>query len=377
MGGALQGVRVIEFTGLGPAPFCGMMLADQGAEVIRIDRAGGYADPHDALARSRRSILVDMKVPEGLALVHELCATADALIEGYRPGVMERLGLGPAELLAANPKLVYGRMTGWGQDGPLAHAAGHDINYIGITGALHTVGAAGGKPIPPANYVGDFGGGGMLLAFGIAAALVHVRSGGQGQVIDAAMVDGASLLAGMVWSQYNVGRWRDHRGDNWIDGGAHHYDTYECADGRFIAVGAIEPQFYALMRDAFGFAGDPDFDGHMERRNWPENKRKIAAVVKTRTREEWCAALEGTDACVSPVLSLAEVPEHPHIRARATLVEVNGKLQPAPAPRFSATPADKPRPASTPGTDGAALLSELGYTPERIAALRAAGALGG
>jgi alpha-methylacyl-CoA racemase len=376
MAGPLAGVRVIEFTGLGPAPFCGMMLADQGADVIRIDRPGACIHPDDVLARARRSIIVDMKSAAGLDLVRALCTSADVLIEGYRPGVMERLGLGPDALLAANPKLVYGRMTGWGQEGPLAHAAGHDINYIALAGTLHTIGEPGGKPVPPVNYVGDFGGGGMLLAFGIAAALAHVRGGGDGQVIDAAMVDGAALLTGMTYEQHNRGSWRDERGANWIDGGAHFYDSYACSDGRYVAFGAIEPAFYALFRELLGFADDPEFDDHMTPRDWPRLKRRVAARIAEHPRDHWCAVMEGTDICFAPVLSLTEAPHHPHIRARGTFATINGHPQPAPAPRFSATPADPPRGATPPGGEADAILSELGCDPARIAALRAQGVVG-
>jgi alpha-methylacyl-CoA racemase len=375
MAGALSGIRIVEFAGLGPGPFCGMMLADHGAEVIRIERPGARLDARDALSRSRRSIVLDMKRPEGLAVARALCGTADGLIEGYRPGVMERLGLGPDALLADNPRLVFGRMTGWGQTGPRAALAGHDINYIAISGVLHTVGGADGKPVAPVNYVGDFGGGGMMLAFGMVSALLAVRMGGTGQVIDAAMTDGSALIAGMVWALSAAGLWRDRAGVNLLDGGAHFYDTYLCADGRFVAVGAIEPAFYALLRGKLGLEADPAFDAQMDPAAWPALKQRLAAIFLTRARDEWCDLLGGGDACVAPVLSLAEAPGDPHNAARGTFVTVGGATQPAPAPRFSATPAPRPRPAGRPGADADEVLAGLGYTPERIASLRADGAL--
>ena len=298
MAGPLAGIRIVEFAGLGPAPFAAMMLADHGAEVIRIDRPGATLDPHDPALRSRRSVTLDIKSPEGAAQARALCRTADGLIEGFRPGVMERLGLGPDALLADNPKLVYGRMTGWGQDGPLAQAAGHDINYIAVSGVLHTVGRAGERPVPPLNYAGDFGGGGNLL-----------------------------------------------------DGGAHFYDSYETADGQYVAIGAIEPQFYALLLEKLGLADDPDFRSQMDPVAWPGLAERLAALFRTRTRDEWCALLEGSDVCFAPVLSLAEAPRHPHNVARGAFVEVGGMVQPAPAPRFSATPSDPPRPPPAAGAD--------------------------
>ena len=369
MSGPLSGVRVIEFAGLGPGPFCAMMLADHGAEVIRIDRPGAAHDPFDILARSRRSVALDMKAPEGIAVARDLVRSADAIVEGFRPGVMERLGLGPDVLLADNPKLVYGRMTGWGQDGPLASAAGHDINYIALAGVLHTCGQAGGKPVPPVNYLGDFGGGGMMLALGIVSALLAVRMGGEGQVIDAAMVNGASLLGAMTRQFYNAGAWNDAPGTNAIDGGAPFYDTYECADGRWVSIGSIEPQFYALLRRALGIADDSAFDGQMDRDAWPALKARLAAIFLTRSRDEWTVLMEGTDICYAPVLSLGEAPDHPHNVARGTFVDVDGAVHPAPAPRFSATPLSRPTAARKPGADADAVLQGLGYTAERIAAL--------
>ncbi len=376
MPGALDGLRIIEFAGLGPAPFCGMMLADHGAEIIRIDRPGARLDSWDALSRSRRSLVLDMKQEAGLALARDLCREADGLIEGFRPGVMERLGLGPGELLADNPKLVYGRMTGWGQTGPWAPYAGHDINYLSISGVLHTIGVAGGKPVPPVNYVGDFGGGGMLLAFGMVSALLAVARGGPGQVIDAAMTDGSALLSGMVWALSAAGRWQDQAGHNLLDGGAHFYDTYACADGKYVAVGAIEPAFYTLLRQKLGLEEDTAFDAQHDPAAWPRLRQRLAALFLTRPRDAWCALLDQSDACFTPVLSLAEARAHPHNVARGTFVTVGGATQPAPAPRFARTAAPPPRGAAPAGADSAALLDELGLPPERIAALREAGVLG-
>jgi alpha-methylacyl-CoA racemase len=356
MAGPLAGIRIIEFAGLGPGPFAAMMLADQGAEMIRIDRPGATLDPADPALRSRRSVTIDLGTADGAAEARALCRAADGLIEGFRPGVMERLGLGPEVLLADNPELVYGRMTGWGQDGPLAQAAGHDINYIALSGVLHTVGRAGEKPVPPINYAGDFGGGGMLLAFGMAAALLAVKMGGPGQVVDAAMTEGSSLLAGMLRWLGATGRWRDERGVNLLDGGAHFYDCYETADGKYVAIGAIEPQFYRSLLGALGLADDPDFGAQMNPAGWPALKGRLAAIFRTKSRDEWCALMQGTDVCFAPVLSLAEAPLHAHNVARHAFVAVGGMIQPAPAPRFSATPADPPRPPGEAGADNKALL---------------------
>lgn len=342
-GGALAGLRIIELAGIGPAPFGGMMLADHGAEVIRIERPGPDGPP-DVLNRSRQVLKIDLKTAAGVARVRDLCRGADGLIEGFRPGVIERLGLGPDVLLADNPKLVIGRMTGWGQEGPLAPAAGHDINYIAIAGALGAMGRAGDKPTPPINLVGDFGGGGMLLAFGMLAGLLQVKNGGPGQVIDCAMIDGASLLMSMIWSFRAQGIWCDERGRNYLDTGAHYYDTYETSDGLFVAIGAIEPQFYALLRQRLGLADDPAFDAQDDRDGWDGLRDRLAALFKTRTRAEWCALLEGTDACFAPVLSMAEAPDHPHNAARDAFINLEGQTQPAPAPRFARTPAPAPRP---------------------------------
>ena len=375
MPGPLSGLRIVEFAGVGPGPFCGMMLADQGAQVIRLERPEARFDQFDILARSRECLTVDVKNLDGLALARELCRGADGLIEGYRPGVMERLGLGPDLLLADNPRLVYGRITGWGQTGPLAGAAGHDINYIGLTGVLHTVGVPGEKPVVPVNYVGDFGGGGMLLAFGMAAALLAVARGGAGQIVDAAMAEGAALLSAMTWQFRARGMWSDVAGTNLLDGGAHFYGTYECADGRHIAIGAVEPQFYRLLLDLLGLKGDPAFESQRDEAAWPEQKRRLGQVFATRTRGEWCDLIEGTDACFAPVLTLGEAPAHPHNAFRQTFITVADQVQPAPAPRFSSAPADTPRAPLHPESQTDATLAKFGFAPARIAALRAAGAV--
>jgi alpha-methylacyl-CoA racemase len=343
MAGPLSGLRIIELAGIGPGPFAAMMLADHGAEVIRIDRPGARIDARDPLLRSRRLIGVDLKSPEGKAKVRELVKTADGLIEGFRPGVTERLGLGPDVLLADNPRLVYGRMTGWGQFGPYAQAAGHDINYIALAGALHAYGRAGEKPTPPINMVGDFGGGGMMLAFGMVSALLHAKTTGQGQVIDAAMTDGAATLMSMIWGFKANGIWSDDRGTNLLDTGAHMYDTYETSDGKWISIGSLEPQFYAELRRLAGLTEDKDFDAQMDRSQWGPLKAKLTALFLAKTRDEWCALMEMTDVCFAPVLSLAEAPSHPHNAARGTFIEVDGVMQPAPAPRYSLTVNDTPR----------------------------------
>jgi alpha-methylacyl-CoA racemase len=364
MPGPLAGIRIVEFAGIGPGPFCGMMLADHGAEVIRVERPGGRLDPRDPLSRNRRSIVIDTKSANGLAVAKALCARADGLIEGYRPGVMERLGLGPEVLLAENPRLVYGRMTGWGQYGPYAHAAGHDINYIALSGVLHTIGRDGERPVPPVNYVGDFGGGAMMLAFGMVSAILGARMGGTGQVIDCAMTDGSALLAGMSWHLHGIGQNADRAGINMLDGGAHFYDTYECSDGKFISIGSIEPQFYALLRQAAGVADDPAFDAQHDRTAWPTLKAKLAVIFLTRTRDEWDGIMAATDICYAPVLGMTEAPSHPHNVARETFVEIAGVTQPAPAPRYSATPSDPPKPAPAAGADTVAILDELGFSAD-------------
>ena len=380
--GPLHGVKVIEFAALGPCPMAAMILADLGAEVVRIERkpapgakpASDLFDPKiDILNRSRRVLTLDLKKPEGLAAVRELVSQADILVEGYRPGVMERLGVGPDESLATNPKLVYGRMTGWGQNGPLAHSAGHDINYLSLSGALHTIGAPGGKPVVPLNLVADCGGGAMLLVVGVLAALTEARTSGKGQVVDAAMTDGSALLMTMMYTLKAMGQWSAERGCNLLDGGAHFYDTYRCADGKYISIGPIEPQFYALFLEKTGIT-DPDFQLQWDRPRWPELKTRLSAHLATRTRAEWCELLEGSDACVAPVLSMDEAPEHPHNRARGTFIELDGVIQPAPAPRFSRSVPAQPRPPVA-GSTGEDVLADWGFTPEAIAGLRQAGAI--
>jgi len=375
MAGPLQGIRIVEMAGIGPGPFAGMMLADHGAEVIRVDRPG-RGTPEPVLGRSRKSVVVDLKSPEGVATARDLIQSADGLIEGLRPGVMERLGLGPDILLADNPKLVYGRMTGWGQTGPYAPAAGHDINYIALAGALHAYGRAGEQPTPPINMVGDFGGGGMMLAFGMVCALLHAGRTGQGQVIDSAMTDGTALLMGMIWGFRGMGIWTDNRGTNMLDTGAHFYDTFECADGLYISIGSIEPQFYALLRKLTGLDADPAFDAQMDSRNWPALKEKLRALFRGQPRAHWDALLAQTDVCYAPVLSMAEAPAHPHNVARGTFADIGGMTQPMPVPRYSHTQTDVPLPAPMNGADTDAVLAGIGYTPDRIAALRAAGAIG-
>ncbi len=345
MAGPLAGMKVIEMAGIGPGPFCAMMLADMGADVVRIARPDAKLDHRDVLSRNRTVLNLDLRQPEAVQQVLDLIAQADVLIEGFRPGVMERLGLSPEVCLARQPRLVYGRMTGWGQHGPLSQAAGHDINYIAITGALHAVGRAGEAPVPPLNYVGDFGGGAMLLAVGILSALFESQRSGTGQVVDAAMTDGSALLSAMMYALKAAGRWNNQRGDNLLDGGAFFYDTYACADGRYVAVGGIEPQFYALLREKCGIADDPQFDAQMDRHAWPLLKLRLAEVFRTRTRDEWCAVLEGTDACFAPVLDWDEAPQHPHNQARKTYLDLNGVMQPAPAPRFERTPSATPQEA--------------------------------
>ena len=373
MAGALTGLRIIEFAGLGPGPFCAMMLADHGAEIIRIDRVGGRNRVNDPTLRSRKSIALNLKTPEGIAVAKELVKSADGLIEGLRPGVMERLGLGPDELLADNPKLVYGRMTGWGQSGPYAPLAGHDINYIALTGALHSIGRAGEKPTAPVNYLGDFGGGGMMLAFGMVSAFLAIRNGGSGQVIDCAMTDGTAALMATIWGLHTDGLWKDERGVNLLDSGAHFYDTYETSDGKYVAIGSIESKFYALLLEKAGIKDEPDFAAQLDKRQWPALSEKLTDLFKTKTRDQWCEIMEGTDVCFAPVLSLAEAPHHSHNVARKTFLEVNGRVQPAPAPRFSVTKADAPRKSPQVGDDTASVLKDLGHDSTQIEALKSQG----
>jgi alpha-methylacyl-CoA racemase len=378
--GPLEGVRVIELAGIGPGPFAAMMLADMGADVVRIDRAqkvaGGDPDqpPLDLLGRGRRSVGVDLKHPDGAATVLRLVERADVLIEGFRPGVTDRLGIGPDECLARNPRLIYGRMTGWGQEGPYADASGHDINYIALAGALDPIGRAGEAPVPPLNLVGDFGGGGMLMAYGVVCALLEAGRSGRGQVIDAAMVDGAAVLTTFIHSLRAIGIWGDERGTNLLDTGAHFYDVYETADHRYVSVGSIEPQFYAELLRLSGLA-DEELPGQMDRSQWPALKEHVADVFRTKTRDEWCALMEGTDVCFAPVLSMAEAPEHPHNRHRATFVEVAGVPQPAPAPRFSRTPGRIEAPPPHFGQHTEEVLLEWGFPADDIEKLRQAGAV--
>lgn len=367
-GGPLSGIRIIEFAGIGPGPLCGTFLGDMGADIIRIDRAGGKSAP-GAGSRSRRSIALNLKDPRGVDVALKLLDGADGTFEPFRPGVMERLGLGPEVCLARNPKLVYGRMTGWGQDGPLASAAGHDINYIALTGALHAIGERGGGPVPPLNLVGDFGGGTMLLAFGMVCGLLEASRSGRGQVVDAAMIDGASMLMAMLYGMKDAGAWTNTRGDNMLDGGAHFYGCYECSDGKWISIGSIEPQFYALLRETLGLT-DPAFDAQTDKAGWQALKAKLADHFRTKTCAQWVQLMEGTDICFAPVLDLDDAPQHPHNVARRTFIEVDGVTQPAPAPRFSRTPAAHPSGAPQIGGNTDGVLAEAGFGNADIQQLR-------
>lgn len=374
--GPLSGLKVVELAGLAPGPFATMILADLGADVVRVDRATPGEDvlglPVDPLARGRRSIGVNTKTPEGVELVLKLCDTADVLVEGFRPGVAERIGLGPDVVHARNPRLVYGRMTGWGQDGPLATAAGHDINYIGISGALEPIGRAGERPVPPLNLVGDFGGGGLLLAMGVLAALYERNTSGTGQVVDASMVDGAALLTTSLHGMAAAGLWGGGRGDNMLDGGAPFYDTYETADGKYVAVGAIEMRFWGDLVKVLDL--DPaELPLHVDKTQWPKLREIVAEAIGKHTRDDLVARAEGTDACLTPVLSPQEATSHPHNAARGTFVEIGGLVQPAPAPRFGRTPPETPEAPRTKGSDTEAVLAELGVTD--LGALREAGAI--
>ena len=379
MSGPLSGVKVVEIAGIGPGPFAAMMLADMGADVVRVDRAQAVTGNFDRqnleiLNRGRRSIGVDLKNPEGVETVMKLVEQADALIEGFRPGVADRLGIGPDACLARNPKLVYGRMTGWGQDGPYAQAAGHDINYIALAGALGHFGRAGAKPTPPINLVGDFGGGGMLMAFGVACALVESARSGQGQVIDAAMVDGAAALMAMVWGFQALGIWGP-AGTNVLDSGAPFYDTYETSDGKFISLGSLEPQFYAELVTRLGLTDELELAGQMNQTTWADQREKFTALFLTKTRDEWCEVLEMTDVCFAPVLTMTEAAVHPHLKARNTIVEDHGVMQPAPAPRFSRTPGSIQRPPAWPGQHTDELLADWGFGADEVSKLRASGAI--
>jgi alpha-methylacyl-CoA racemase len=405
--GPLDGVRVIELASLAPAPFGCMILSDLGADVLRVERAEtcgpAAAAPVDPLSRGRRSVGLNLKDPAGIGLLLRLAKDADVLVEGFRPGVTERLGCGPAECARQNPQLVYARMTGWGQDGPLAATAGHDIDYIGVSGALLPIGRAGQPPVPPLNFIADFGGGGMLLALGVLAALLERERSGLGQVIDAAMVDGSALLTSFLYGLRAAGAWQDERGTNLLDGGAPFYDTYETADGRYVAVGALEPKFYAALlaglglgsgqartadgqpgrtsgrqpgKTSDGVPGGHDLTGQYDRSGWPALRARLAGAFRSRTQAEWTEVFAGTDACVAPVLGPAEAPDHPHNAARGTFIDVGGLVQPAPAPRFSRTAAGRPQPPPRPGADTDAVLAGLGCTAAQITALRARGVAG-
>jgi len=375
--GPLNGYTVIELAGIGPAPMGGMVLADMGAEVIRIDRAGG-GDPRlteKVSGRGKKSVVLNLKSPAGVETLLRMVENADVLIDPYRPGVCEKLGIGPEVCLARNPKLVFARMTGWGQDGPLAQAAGHDINYISITGALYAMGRQGQKPVPPLNLVGDMGGGGMLLVTGVLAALLETANSGKGQVIDAAMVDGAAQLMWMFHGFQAMGMWDATRREaNMLDGGAHFYDTYECADGEYISVGSIEPQFYALLKEKAGLS-EEEFGDQNNPAKWPAMKARLTEVFLSKTRDQWCELMEGTDVCFAPVLTFMEAPAHPANAARNTYVEVDGVVQPAPAPRFSRTPSAVAHGVRGPGEDTAAVLSAMGFGEREIGELQAAGVI--
>jgi len=373
-------MRVVEMAGIGPAPLACMLLADLGADVVRVDRTGpsglglAMSPTHDVNARGRRSVALDLKQPAGREAVLRLLAKADVLVEGFRPGVMEKLGLGPDDCSAVNPGLVYGRMTGFGQHGPLAATAGHDINYIALTGVLDAIGPAGGAPLPPLNLVGDYGGGALYLAFGVMAALYERQHSGLGQVVDAAMVDGAASLASLFFGLQAAGNWSEPRGQNLLDGGAPFYGTYETADGRWVAIGPLEPKFFVLLAEQLGL--DERFvKRQYDRRLWPEMREAIATAFKQHPRDEWCRRLEGTDACFAPVLSFAEAPQHAHAAQRGAFVDVAGVVQPGPAPRFGRTPAAHPRPAPQPGQDSEAVLLDAGYSAAELLALRRAGVL--
>jgi alpha-methylacyl-CoA racemase len=379
--GPLVGLKIVELAGIGPGPFAAMLLADMGADIVRIDRPvdPGLGVPRgaefDLTSRSRRSVAVDLKHPQGVETVLKLVEQADVLMEPYRPGVVEKLGLGPDVCLARNPRLVFARMTGFGGDGPLAHAAGHDINYIALTGALHAIGTADSGPVPPLNMIGDFGGGAMYLAFGVMAAVYETQRSGKGQIVDVGMVDGAASLMTPIYGLFASGYWKDERGSNILDGAAPFYGAFETADGKYVSIGSIETKFYALLLDKLGLA-DADLPDQMDRVRWPELKARFAAVIRTKTRDEWCAVMEGSDVCFAPVLSLGEAAEHPHNVARRNFVEVAGIRQPAPAPHFSRTPGKVSAPPVTPGAHTETALADWGIPADEIAALKAAGAIG-
>ena len=381
--GPLEGIRIIELAGIGPGPFCAMLLSDMGAEIIRVDRAAivgqdtdrdGNDSRFNLLARGRRNIAVDLKNPAAVDATLRLIDQADALLEGFRPGVMERLGLGPDLCLKRNPKLVYGRMTGWGQDGPIAHIAGHDINYIALSGVLHTIGEAGGPPVPPLNLVGDFGGGALYLAMGVLAGLISARSTGRGQVIDCSMVEGSASLMMMMYGALASGAWQETRGANRTDGGAHYYHVYETKDGEYVSVGAIEPQFYALLLKHTGLDGE-DLPPQTDRARWPEMQERLQRIFKTKTRAEWTAIMQQTDICFAPVLRMSEALQHPHNRHRESFVEIDGIPQPAPAPRFLGTPTRVQRPPARVGEHTDQVLRDWGFSGAEIAELHRSGAV--
>ncbi|HEX7373446.1 MAG TPA: CaiB/BaiF CoA-transferase family protein [Steroidobacteraceae bacterium] len=379
--GPLAGLRIVEMSGIGPGPVCGMLLADLGAEVTVVDRKGaqlqlGGSDPKvDLTRRGKRSVALDLKMPGATEVVLKLIDRADGLIEGYRPGVMERLGLGPEVCLARNPRLVFGRLTGWGQTGPLAPVAGHDLNYVALTGILHHTGRPEAPPSIPATIVGDVGGGAMFMALGLVSGMLSARTTGRGQVVDAAIVDGCAVMSALIQGARLMGRWSDRRYSNFLDGAAHWYDSYQCSDGRWVTVGALEPQFYQLLLEKLGLQGQGLEQAHFDTRRWPELKEKFTAIFRTRSQAEWCALLEGTDVCFAPVLTIGEAMEHPHHQARGTYREVHGIRQPMPAPRFSATPGEIGRAAVAIGADTQAVLATLGYTDAASAQLLAAGVI--
>ncbi len=374
--GPLKGLKIIEMAGIGPGPFCGMVLADLGAEIIRVDRASaiGTGSKQEPSNRGKKSIAVDLKAKEGVEVVLKLVETADAIFEGFRPGVMERLGIGPEVCMARNNRIVFGRMTGWGQEGPLANAAGHDINYISLSGALAAIGRPGSPPVPPLNLIGDFGGGGMLLALGLVAALLESKESKKGQVVDAAMTDGSALLMTMIYSMQSSGMWKTTMGSNLLDGGSHFYDTYECKDGKFISIGSIEPQFYALLCQ-IAELNEKVFSKQMSRDLWPEQKEEIKKIFLKKTRDEWCELMEGTDVCFAPVLDMSEAPQHPHNKERKTFIDLEGVTQPAPAPRFSRTEPEVVSSPSIVGEHTNEVLSSIGLSEEDISTLKTSGAV--
>jgi len=380
MPGPLEGYRIIEIAGIGPGPFSAMMLSDMGADVVRVDRAQNVRPrpsdpPVDVLTRGRRSVAIDLKHPDGVAALLDLVEKADALVEGFRPGVMERLGVGPDVCLARNPRLVFGRMTGWGQEGPYSQAAGHDINYISLAGCLAHLGRVGEAPLPPLNLVGDFGGGGMLMAYGIVCGLLETQKSGKGQVIDCAMVDGSAALMAMFWSFRKNGFDETRRGVNLLDTGSHFYDAYECADGQYISVGSIEPQFYAELLRLTGLSDDAEFAKQMDRDQWPHLKERLGQIFRSKSRAEWCEIMEHTDVCFAPVLTMSEAAEHPHNKARSSFVEVAGTLQPTPAPRFSRTTVEIARPAAHPGEHTSDVLTDWGVPASQVEKLIETGAV--